>query len=135
MTCRYFIFYSNMTSFIGYENNTIIKFPICFTSHMHITGHGYHSLVIPNIYTDGWLMVINPLSTIFQSYRIVVHLNIKLFVAFLYISFCNTKDFDISKLLSFGDIVSKYEWWLCHLLFTNIFFDFLNILLVYVDNM
>jgi hypothetical protein len=73
----------------GYENNTIIKFPICFTSHMHITGHGYHSLVIPNIYTDGWLMVINPLSTIFQSYRTVVHLNIKLFVAFLYISFCN----------------------------------------------
>jgi hypothetical protein len=56
------------------------------------------------------LWCLTSLSTIFQSYRTVVHTNIKLFVALLYISFGNTKDFDICKLLSSGDIDSKYEW-------------------------
>jgi hypothetical protein len=93
--------YSNMTSFVGYINNTMIKLTIYFNSHMHIDEH------ITNIQTSF-------LTEFMYSYRIVVHTNMIVPILVLYLYFFRNKylkqpsiDFDIYNLTFSGDVVYK----------------------------
>jgi hypothetical protein len=62
--------YSNMTSFIGYVNNAVIKLPIYSNSHMHIFRQIKSSFICDFVHL---------------YYRTVVHTIIKMFILFLYI--------------------------------------------------
>ena len=68
--------YSNITSFIGYVNNAVIKLPIYFNSHMHIFRQIKSSFLCDFVHL---------------YYRTVVHTIIKMLFCFFIYSFFSKK--------------------------------------------
>jgi len=117
------LLYSNMTSFFGHINNTAIKLPLYFNSLMRIDEQ------IINIITK-WM----------YSYMIVVHTSIIILVLLLDIYFFPEKillrrpliDFDFCYWSFSGNVVYDERWWHWYMLITDLFYNFVSILIVWV---
>ena len=106
---------SNITSFIGYMDNTMIKLPIYFNSHMRIDEQ------IINIIPKWFHVLYKHTNARFASRHIFFSRNKYLKQPFINFNFCN--------LSSSGDVVYKEGWWHWHNLVTDLFYEFVNILL------